>query len=147
MNEELMTPQESVEHCMIESLSNAGSAEMYSSMSTESFEDKTALYNAMNNPDHRLADYINKTIDVKDVFVEMVEMVNNATGELSKNPRIVLIDANGESYACVSFGVFSALRKLFSIFGMPTWEDPLPLIVTQISKGNDRRILSLSLAK
>lgn len=90
---------------------------------------KIKAYNASNHPTHKLNDFINKTIVVKDVYAETLELVNEETGELGQAPRIVLIAEDGESYECVSVGVFSALKKLIAIFGEPTWEEPIKLIV------------------
>ena len=35
---------------------------------------KALIYNAANNPEHKVADFINKTIMVKDILVEMIEL-------------------------------------------------------------------------
>ena len=87
---------------------------------------------------------INKPINVKDVFVEVVTCVNRDTGEVRKCPRTVLIDDKGKSYTAVSLGVFSALRKLFIIFGTPdTWGKPMK--ITPIGVQKDKyEILTLS---
>lgn len=119
----------------------------YCSLVATTEDEKLTLYNAMNNPDKRLADMINEKISVKDVFVEVVKCENRETGEKQSCPRIVLIDTNGIGYQCVSIGIFSALKKLFSVFGEPgTWENPVTLKVKQISKG-DRKMLTLDVVK
>jgi hypothetical protein len=115
------------------------------SINPQTKEEKVAVFNALNNPDERLADHINNTIDVKDVLVEIVELVQDATGELVKAPRIIMIDDKGKSYQCVSVGVFSALKKLFMLFGTPTWEDPLKIKVKQVSK-KEKKMLTIELA-
>lgn len=118
----------------------------YCSLQAESESDKMILFNAMNNPEYRLADYINNVISVKDVFCEIVDCVNEETGEVNQAPRIVLIDDEGNGYACVSLGIFSAVKKLMQVFGNPTWETPLPLKVVQVTKGA-RKMLTLQVAK
>ena len=111
-------------------------APFYCSMKTESQEEKARFYNLMNNPEKRVKDMIGKIIQVKDVFVEPVEMTNQETGEVTQAPRIVLIDDKGIGYQAVSIGIFSAIKKLFGVFGTPdTWKKPIPLEVQQISKG------------
>ena len=107
-------------------------------------EEKATLFNAMNNPDERIADHINETIAVKDLYCEVVQCVNQETGEVSTCPRIVLIDDKGKSYASVSLGIYSAMKKLMSIYGQPTWDKPIKVKVMQISKGT-RKMLSLKL--
>ena len=105
----------------------------YCSLVATTEDEKLTLYNAMNNQDKRLADMINEKISVKDVFVEVVKCENRETGEKQSCPRIVLIDSNGIGYQCVSIGIFSALKKLFSVFGEPgTWEKPVTVKVKQI---------------
>ena len=116
----------------------------YCSVKAESKDETVALYNATNAPDFRLKSFINKPINVKDIFVEVVTCVNKETGEVRKCPRTVLIDDKGKSYTAVSLGVFSALRKLFTIFGTPdTWDKPMK--ITPIGVQKDKyEILTLS---
>lgn len=104
----------------------------FCSIKEDSLEAKKLVYNASNNPTHKIDDYINKEIALKDVFVEIIELVNENTGELEQAPRIVLIDDKGESYQCVSNGIFGSLKKLMAIFGEPTWEDPIHVVVKQV---------------
>lgn len=114
----------------------------FCSMVAEKDEDKAKLYNAMNNPDNRLSDWINKTINAKDLYIEVVNCTNTETGEVTACPRIVLIDDKGVSYQCVSIGVYSAIKKLIQAFGVPTWHKPIKLEVKQITKG-ERKMLTL----
>lgn len=117
----------------------------YCSVTVETDEDKAKLFNAMNNPDERLADCINKTINVKDLFIEVVNCTNEETGEITACPRIVLIDDKMKSYQAVSLGIYSALKKIIGIFGEPkTWKKPLSMEVKQITKGN-KKMLTLNL--
>lgn len=115
-------------------------------MSAETREDKAKVFNLTNNPTHRLSDCINMEIAIRDIFVELVECESNKTpGEKDVCPRIVLIDDKGESYQCVSFGVFNAIKKIISLMGTPTWEEPVKLIPKQINKGTNS-ILTIVLA-
>ena len=115
----------------------------YCSMDVKTEADQMNLFNAMNNPDARIADMINMVIAVKDVFVEVVNCTNTETGEVTACPRIVLIDDKGKSYQAVSIGIYSAIKKAFMSFGVPTWEKPVKFKVTQITKG-DRKMLTLT---
>lgn len=94
------------------------------------------VYNAMNNPKHKVADFINKVIEVKDVFVELIDLPDEETGEVMKAKRVVLIDGKGEAYQAVSEGVFGAIKNAMQVFGQPTWDDPIPFLVRQISVKN-----------
>lgn len=118
----------------------------FTTMKAETPEQKVELFNAINNPENRLSDCINMTIKVKDLYIEVVECTNDETGEVTSCPRIVIIDDEGKSYQCVSVGIYSALKKAIQIFGAPTWHDPIPFMVKQVTKGN-RKMLTLNVAK
>jgi hypothetical protein len=146
MNE--MTVANNTNNMMVQDASS-----FYSSMPTTTPADKLALYNAINSPEERLGDHINETITVVHVVAQMVEMTNErvdkATGEKvevrESAPRIILIDDKGKTFACVSMGIYGALKNLFSIYGEPqTWEKPLKFKVKQITKGQNK-MLSLEM--
>ena len=115
----------------------------FSSMKADNDADRAKLFNAMNNPDERLADSINKQIRAKDLYIEVVNCTNEETGEVTACPRIVIIDDKGKSYQAVSIGIYSALKKVIQVYGAPTWEKPVVLEVKQITKGN-RKMLTLN---
>lgn len=119
----------------------------FCSMIPKNEDEEIVLFNAMNNPEKRIGDCINMTINVKHVFCEVVTCVNRETGETNMCPRIVLIDTDGVGYQAVSLGVFSALKKIIVIKGNPTtWEKPVKLQVVQITKG-DRKLLTFNMVK
>lgn len=97
---------------------------------------KIALFNAQNNPDKHISDCINEVIKVTDIFVEKVTC-KRADGQEDVCPRVVLIDEKGQSYQSVSMGIFSALKKLISVFGVPHWEEPISLKIKQLKKGQN----------
>ena len=102
---------------------------------------------SMNNPEERIGDCINKVLNVRHIYCEIVTCINRETGESNLCPRVVLIDDNGKGYQAVSLGVFSALKKIFSIKGNPaTWKKPVKLEVKQITKG-DRKLLTFNMVK
>lgn len=119
----------------------------FCSMVPKNEDEEVILFNAMNNPQKRIGDCINMTINVKHVFCEVVTCVNRETGESNLCPRIVLIDTDGVGYQAVSMGVFSALKKIFAIKGNPaTWKKPVKLQVVQITKA-DRKLLTFNMVK
>ena len=115
----------------------------FTSVTAETEEARARLYNAMNNPDKRIGDCINMTINAKDLYIEVVNCTNTETGEVTACPRIVIIDDKGVSYQAVSIGIYSALKKLIQVYGAPTWEKPIKLEVKQVTKG-DRKMLTLN---
>lgn len=116
----------------------------FTSLKNETNVEKQILYKAMSNPDKRLGDCINTVIMAKDLFMEQVEMTNQETGEIQVCPRIVIVDKDGMSYQSVSFGVFNALKRVIQVFGNPTWEQPIPLKVIQVTRG-EKKMLSLDI--
>lgn len=117
----------------------------FCSMIPKNEDEEVVLFNAMNNPEKRIGDCINMTINVKHVFCEVVTCVNRETGESNLCPRIVLIDTDGVGYQAVSLGVFSALKKIIAIKGNPTtWKKPVKLQIVQITKG-DRKLLTFNM--
>ncbi len=113
----------------------------YCSMTPTTMREKAMLFNAMSNPTHKLADYINVTIWVKDVFVELIELTDDLTGETTLAPRIVLIDNGNETFQAVSKGIYNSLSRLIQNFGEPTWDGGLPLRVKQVSKGKNQLLV------
>ena len=119
----------------------------FCSMVPKNEDEEIILFNAMNNPEKRIGDCINLTIEVKHVCCEVVTCINRETGESIICPRIVLIDKDGVGYQAVSMGIYSALKKIISIKGNPAnWKKPVKLQVTQITKG-DRKLLTFNLVK
>lgn len=117
----------------------------YCSVTAGTDKEKANLFNATNNPDKRIADCINMTINVKHVFVEVVNCTKQDTGEVDVCPRIVLIDDKGVSYQAVSLGMYGALKKLLGSFGEPsTWTKPLPVAIKQITKG-EKKLLTFAI--
>lgn len=118
-------------------------SESYCSIKGDSREALVAMYNAINSPDHKLSDFVGKKLNIKDISIERVDNLNDETGEMVANARVVLIDENGESYTCVSSGIYSAIKKLVSVFGEPTWEPALPVEVQNLSTKKGRKTMTL----
>lgn len=109
----------------------------YCSIKAENPEDQAKIFNAMNGSDaKRIKDCINQVISVSDVYVESVMCSNEQTGETKACPRVVLISEDGSAYQAVSTGIFSALKKLFRVYGEPmNWKEPINIKIKQISSG------------
>lgn len=110
----------------------------FCSFHPETAQDKAKLYRAMTNPNHKLNECINQEIPLQDVYVELVNMTNNETGEIQKVPRCVLFAADGQTYAATSTGIYNALRRLFAVYGVPHWEEPIPVVIRQLQMGAKR---------
>lgn len=105
----------------------------YCSIEIDPTDRKSAarVFDALNNPTHNVADFINKSIPVANVLIEVAEMTNEDTGEITKAPRVVLIDADGNSYQAVSIGMFNAVKNAFRCFGAAPWEPVLMFDIKQ----------------
>lgn len=111
----------------------------FCSFHPENAEDKAKLYRAMTNPDKKVSDCINHAFDLADVYMEMVEMVQDETGEVRKVPRVVLFAADGVTYAATSQGIYNAIQRLSMVYGAPSWRDaPIPVIIRQIQMAQKR---------
>ena len=89
------------------------------------------VYNALNNPEFRVSDFINKDIAVSDVLIEVSEIMNEDTGAIDTVPRVVLIDDAGKAYQSVSVGMFNCVKNAIKVFGEPTWEPALVFTIRQ----------------
>lgn len=89
------------------------------------------VFDALNNPTYQVADYINKDIQVANILLEVSEIVNEDTGEVSRAPRVVLIDPDGNSYQAVSIGMFNAVKNAVRCFGPAPWEPALVFSIKQ----------------
>ena len=116
----------------------------YSSMNVQDHDQAVAFYNAVTNPTGKLKEHINEMLNLVHVSVEPIE-VKREDGTTNIAPRIVLVTDAGESYSCVSVGVYAALKRIFSLFGTPdTWKNPLPIkpVLQATKKG---QVLSIQL--
>lgn len=93
------------------------------------------IFGALNNPEFRLANFINKRIKVENVLVEIRDLLNEETGEVETAPRVVLIDEDGKAYQAVSKGIFNAVKNAYTIFGQAPWTPALEIEVKQVAVG------------
>lgn len=113
----------------------------YSSIAPKTIEEKKAFFNAVNSPVRSLRECINMTINLKHVYAETCEYIDD-DGVVTPGVRMVFIDADGVSYNTSSKGILNGITKIFTIFGMPnTWKSPLPVIIRQKSIAADKNVL------
>jgi len=113
------------------SLMSEGVGASYCSIQASDRKSAAKIFAALNNPDERVANCINQTILVSDVLIEIAEIANEDTGEISTVPRVVLIDKDGKTYQAVSLGMFNAVKNAIQVFGAPTWVEPLEFTIRQ----------------
>ena len=93
------------------------------------------IFSALNNPQFRIADFINKRLKVQNVLVEVRELINEETGAVETAPRVVLIAEDGRAYQSVSKGIFNAVKNAYAVFGSAPWTPPLEIEVKQVNVG------------
>ena len=116
----------------------------YCSKQVKKEEEKKELFNALETCDALLNDCVGQEIAIKDVYCEEREIVNDS-GEVVKKYRTILFDVNGQTYATGSYGIFNIIRKLMTIYGMPTWEEGIKVKVAKRPIGNGKTTLTLTL--
>lgn len=124
---------------------NAGGVSVYSSLVGDDFETKTQLLSATTNS-VPISENLGKTINLKNVVVQGIEMTNEDSGEIQQVPRVILLDDKGTAYHAISKPVFNAVKNFIGILGQPsTWPKPVPVKVVQEGTGN-RKYFVLRLA-
>ena len=117
---------------------------VYCSKVAETEKEKKELFNALESCDALLNDCVGQEIEIKDIYVEEKQVVDEETGELKTKFRTILFDKSGQTYATGSYGIFNVLKKIVSIYGLPnTWEKPLKVKVAKRPIGNGKKSLTL----
>lgn len=117
----------------------------YTSMTLASKRDKVTFYNAVQNPDSKLSDHINKKITFIHVSMtactiqEKDDLGNPIPDAIHKTVKTVFVTPDGKGIITTSMGVARALMDMFSIFGTPdTWDEPMTCLVKQVDIGKNR---------
>ena len=119
---------------------------VYCSKSAETETEKKELFNALESCDALLNDCVGQEINIKDMYVEEKQVIDDATGEIKTKYRTILFDENGQTYATGSYGIYNILKKIVQIYGLPeNWEKPLKVKVAKRPIGNGKQSLTLTL--
>ena len=119
---------------------------VYCSKIAETEKEKKELFNALESCDALLNDCVGQEINIKDMYVEEKQVIDDETGESKTKYRTILFDENGQTYATGSYGIYNVLKKIVQIYGLPeTWEKPLKVKVAKRPIGNGKQSLTLTL--
>lgn len=142
MSESMMT-SENHGAMLVADVMNTGVG--YTDMNLSDRSASAAFYNATSNPVNKLKEHVNEVLSLVHVSVECVEVSKDDAPEgKTLAPRIVLITEDGQSYVCVSVGVYQSLKRMFTLFGTPdTWTEPVKIkpVLISTKKG---QVLSLN---
>lgn len=117
---------------------------VYCSKIVETEKEKKELFNALETCDALLNDCVGQEIEIQDIYVEEKQVIDEETGELKTKFRTIIFDKSGQTYATGSYGIFNVLKKIVSIYGLPTsWKNPLKVKVTKRPIGNGKQSLTL----
>ena len=126
-------------------LFNGNVGAIYCSKVANTDEEKKDLFNALESCDALLNDCVGQEINLKDVYCEEKEVLDEESGEMRKKYRTILFDVTGQTYATGSYGIFNIMKNIFAIYGMPTWENGIKVKVTKRPIGNGKTSLTLTL--
>jgi hypothetical protein len=144
MSEAMMKSENSGAAMTVSDVMNTGLG--YTDMNLSDRSAAVAFYNATSNPVNKLKEHVNEVLSLVHVSVECVEVSKDDVPEgKTIAPRIVLIAADGQSYSCVSVGVYQSLKRMFTLLGNPdTWTEPVQIkpVLISTKKG---QVLSLNL--
>ena len=119
---------------------------VYCSKVAETEKEKKELFNALESCDALLNDCVGQEIEIKDIYVEEKQVIDNETGEVKTKYRTILFDENGQTYATGSYGIYNVLKKIVQIYGLPeSWEKSLKVKVAKRPIGNGKQSLTLTL--
>lgn len=119
---------------------------VYCSKEVSTIEEKKELFNALESCDVLLNDCVGQEINLKDIYIEEKEVIDDKTGELKVKYRTILFDESGQTYATGSYGVYNILKKIVQIYGLPTeWESPLKVKVSKRPLKDGKSSLTLIL--
>lgn len=82
------------------------------SFDTTTTEGMAKAFNAGMGADHKVEDSIGEQIELVGFFIEVVDTVNDTTGEPEQMPHVVLFAADGQTYEAFSVGVYSSTERL-----------------------------------
>lgn len=124
---------------------NSGTG-IVSTFQGDTMEERKATLTAVTNA-VPIADNLDTVIRLSHVVTQAVTISDDKTGEMTDAVRVILIDADGVSYAAVSEGLMGSLRDVFGIMGHPTtWPEPLPIKVVEKRGRSGYRFMKIELA-
>ena len=115
----------------------------YCSMHALNNKARVTLFNACTNP-KKISDMINKRIKVMHIYIEIIQVLSEQSGEMVNAPRVILIDEQGNGYQAVSNGIYNAVKRMYALFGDPgDWDAPHTVEVQHVSLKDGQHTFNL----
>ncbi|MEE3344885.1 MAG: hypothetical protein VZS44_12380 [Bacilli bacterium] len=119
---------------------------IYCSIVAKDNDEKKKLFNALENCDLLLNDCVGQKIKMKDLYIEAYENEDEDSGEVKTKYRTIIFDADGQTYATGSYGIYNILNKIVAIYGLPSnWAEPVEVEVIKKATRDGKQSLSLKL--
>lgn len=107
-------------------------------------ENQVKLYNSLQECDVRVNDIVGQTIEIAGVYIEERPVFDEETGETSRKFRTILYGADGKTYVTGAYGVYNSLQTILSIFGNPSSENTISVVVGKKALRNGKESLILT---
>lgn len=125
---------------------SSGQLDVFTTIQGEDFAAKLATLSAVSDSEP-IQDNLNKTIHVANIVIQKVDMLDEESGELKAQPRVILIDKDGKAYHGISTPLYRDVKNWLSMLGMPSgWPAPLPVKIARAGSGT-RQYFTAKLAK
>lgn len=114
-----------------------GGAKVFSTVKSETTEDKKRIYNALQKCDVLIKDIKGQEIEFSDVFIreyEKKELKEDGTPRIGHTT--ILFGTNGQTYVTTSNYFFNSIGQILQANGNPTKEQPIKIkVVGRPTKG------------
>lgn len=120
---------------------------IFTTIKGNSIEDKMSLFAAVNDAE-KLSDNLNKEIAVSNIVVQQVDVTDENSGEVTQQPRVIIIDDKGKAYSAISIGLLSSIKNIIAFLGDPNdWPKPIVFKTVEKRARNGYRFMALELVK
>lgn len=129
------------------SLDRMNKVKKFTTLSVETEEDVKKIYNATQDCDVRLNDIVNQEIEIEGIYIEErpTTTLDDETGEVKEGSkfRTILFGTDGKSYVAGAYGIYNSISEIIGLFGFPTPEKPMKLLVKKrpICDGKETLVL------
>lgn len=116
---------------------------IFTTMETETVEQKKMLYNALNNKQESLTEHNNQTVNVVGVIAQDTVFSNGKDDEEDTEDKeragykVILVLDTGEMLSGSGNALLSSLDRAIALFGSPSNENPLSFTVKLEKSGKN----------